>query len=162
VLKGDDGRAENRIAIIIYSNDVPNVVVRTGDTDPNTGGIFSQLSDPILSSKGALVFLGSLKGGTNNITGKNSTGIWESQNGELRVIALSGAQAQDFSTQPESFFESFNQIAVNDWGGVVFTAAIASYGSKNTQALFASHFSGGLFLSEISGEAVADFGFPGL
>lgn len=161
ILKGKNVTAENRIAVVIYSNGIPTVVVRTGDTDPNTGAIFSQLSDPILSSTGVLVFLGGLRVGTGNVTEKNSTGIWEYRNGQLSLITLSGTKAPDFGTQPEAFFKSFNQIAINDWGGVVFTASIEGSGSKPSEALFASQFSGGLSLSEFIGEEFTFYGYGG-
>jgi hypothetical protein len=161
VLKGNNVKAEKRIAIVIYSNGIPNVVVRTGDIDPNTGTIFSRLSDPILSSTGVLVFLGGLRVGTGNVTEKNSIGIWEYQNEQLSLIALSGTKAPNFGTLPESLFKSFNQIAVNDWGGVLFTASIEGTGRKPSEALFASRFSGGLFLSQFTGEEFNFYGYPG-
>jgi hypothetical protein len=136
-------------------------VVRTGDVDPITGAVFNQLSDPILSSTGGLVFLGSLKLGTGDTTKTNSIGIWKYQNGTLSLIVRTGAQAPDFGVPTVSFFEDFNQIAINDWGGVIFTASIKRSGQKNIEALFASHFSGGLFLSQFTGEEFNFYGYQG-
>ncbi|HWD90972.1 MAG TPA: choice-of-anchor tandem repeat NxxGxxAF-containing protein [Verrucomicrobiae bacterium] len=161
VLSGKAVTEKNRIAIVAYSNGVPTIVVRTGDVDPITGAVFNQLSDPILSSTGILVFLGSLKPGTGDATKTNSTGIWKYQKGKLGLIIRAGAQVPDFEAPSTSFLVNFNQIAVNDWGGVVFTSSIERSGSKHIRALFASHFSGGLFLSEFIGEEFTFYGYGG-
>jgi len=161
VLKGKAVTEKNRIAIVAYSNGVPTIVVRTGDVDPVTGAIFDRLSDPILSRTGVMVFLGRLKVGAGDTTKTNSAGIWEYQNGTLSLIARAGAKAPDFGLPPASFLANFNQIAVNDWGGVIFTASIEGTGPKPSEALFASRFSGGLFLSQFTGEEFNFYGYPG-
>jgi hypothetical protein len=162
LLRGKNVTSKNRVAIVVCSNGAPSIVVRTGDVDPVTGATFDQLSDPILSRTGVMVFLGGLKVGTGDATKTNSVGIWEYQNGTLSLIARTGAQAPDFGVPPASFFVNFNQIAVNDWGGVIFTASIERTGQKPSEALFASHFSGGLFLSQFTGEEFNFYGYRGL
>lgn len=161
LLKGSNVTQNNRVAIVVCSNGTPKIIIRAGDIDPNTGGIFDQLSDPILSSSGVLVFAGSVKSGTGSTTKRNSTGIWEYQNGTLSLIAQSGTPAPDFGRPPKLYFKNFDQIAVNDWGGVEFTASLQQAGLGNTAGLFVTRYSAGLVLVEIRGEEITDFGFGG-
>jgi hypothetical protein len=121
-LSGNGVLTTTNSGIWLYgANGTGSQVVRTGQSAPG-GGFFKTLSAPVLNSKNALAFTGTLSG--NGVTTANTTGIWSAEaSGTLQQIARAGAAAPGISG---AVFSAFTQVAYPDEAGVVFVGTMAT------------------------------------
>jgi hypothetical protein len=121
-LSGNGVLTTTNSGIWLYgANGTGSQVVRTGQSAPG-GGFFKTLSAPVLNSKNALAFTGTLSG--NGVTTANATGIWSAEaSGTLHQIARTGAVAPGISG---AVFSAFTQVAYPDEAGVVFVGTMAT------------------------------------
>jgi hypothetical protein len=143
----------NNAAILFYQAGTPIMVVREGDVDPITGAKFIQLSDPVLNSKGALLFLGRLKPGTGDATQNNSFGVWLYQSNTFNLVVRTGTQFPSASGPLTRFI----QIGFDDLNNITVLASRGGPVAKETQVLFAKNASETLSLATL-GESLVVYG----
>ena len=139
VVKGADA------AILLYTSMECIPIANLGEKDPSTGGIFTKLSDPVMSASGAVAFIGSLKI-AGLITKANNTGVYVYKNDGLSLVARAGKPAPTgtaFSVPVT--YGTFDEIAINNAGGVAFTGEVVGQGIK-APAFFAADESGALHM----------------
>jgi hypothetical protein len=103
------------------------VVVREGETDSATGGVFTYLGDPVTDNSDNVLFLGKLKLGTGGINANNDMGLWRytAASDSLHLVAREGAVAS--GVDDGAAFKSFPSIVVDSAGGA-FVAKLAIRG----------------------------------
>jgi len=143
LVSGTTLKKDQREGIVLYTGSTLQMVAKLGQADPITGGTFAKLSDPALSGSGALAFIGTLKkGGTFN--GTNDTGVYVSKNGSLFLAAAKGRTAIS-GTKPKTF-TGFDELAIDNAGGVFFFGSIRGQQGGHTPALFGTDANGVLQL----------------
>jgi probable HAF family extracellular repeat protein len=120
IVKGGVTTANNA-GIWLYKGANGTLVAHTGDaTKPAPGtnnATFTKLSDPILSSGGALAFTGSLKSGTGNATPTNASGVWLSKNSSTDLVVQISDNAPG-TTAGSAKITALSQIAIDQDGGL--------------------------------------------
>lgn len=132
--------------ILLYNGTNITIVAKTGEpTAPAPGtnnAIFTFVSDPVMSGSGALAFIGKLAGGDTTKT--NAAGVWISKSGTTSLAVRLGDTAPTGNNFPGPLaYTSFNQIGINNAGGITFLAGLAGVGGKTT-GLFGTDASGHL------------------
>jgi probable HAF family extracellular repeat protein len=128
----------------------PSLIAITGDANnpaPGTNGaLFTKLGDPVLSSSGDLAFLGSFDGGMQKV--KPSAGIFVTKSSVTTLAYAIGSTAPGFLTADNVQFTGFQELAINNGGGVAFLATIKGTGisGANDSGFWATNSVGALEL----------------
>lgn len=97
------------------------------------------VSDPLISSSGAVAFRGQLRSG-DGISGNNDSGIWSEGSGGLSLIVQEGDPVSGLTgfVFGELFTQSASNLAINAAGQVAFEAVINNtVTQENSRAVFA-------------------------
>jgi hypothetical protein len=135
----------------IFDFEAKKIVAQEGTLAPGvSGGFFKTFANPVAGygTNGARVnaFLATVRG----VSASENTGVWIDTEGatpSLQLIAREGAAPPD---APGTKFKAFQSLSVLEGRGAMFTAKLASAGSRvtaaNDQGLWATDSSGALRL----------------
>lgn len=103
-------------------------IASIGDSAPNNGGVFNDISAPALNSSGKVAFIAHTSGGT-------LIGIYLWSTNEIHPIALVGSPSPDGGV-----YETIDQFQLNNLGLVAFrcSTSVNSYGSGSQGILVIS------------------------
>ena len=117
------------------------LIARIGTGTGFDTGVFTKLSDPVLSQNGGVAFTATQKGtGIKGLTTK--TLWWKPAGQELGLLALGGNPAGDV---PDSQWKSFDSLAITDRGPLFAATLVAGKGgvtSKTASGVWACDFTG--------------------
>ena len=135
------------------------LVAKQGDAAPGVSGTtFGSFKDPLLNDNGTVVFLGTLRGGSETAT----TGIWKHYprvgSGVSSLVARTGAEAAGV---PGARWKTFTSVAASDGAAgeesIAFAARMAAgpggVRASNDDGLWIAH-AGGVTLALREGAAV--------
>ncbi|HUN80360.1 MAG TPA: choice-of-anchor tandem repeat NxxGxxAF-containing protein, partial [Phycisphaerae bacterium] len=137
-VSGPGVTATNRFGVWAGDSSGLVIVARAGDQAPGTepGITFANFGDPDIDAAGDVCFSATLTGAGVDPT--NDTGIWETLNGSLTLVARKGDAAPGLSVT--ALFSSFvGQPIVSAGGRVAFSATLAgaSITTNNDEGLWA-------------------------
>jgi len=156
--KTDPVTAANNSGIWLYVGTVGSLIARTGDPSnpaPVTGNpLFTKLSDPVLSSEGDLAFIGTYAGGTPKLP--STSGIFVRKSAGTLALAWAVGDAAPVTGESglsDVVFTSFEELAVENGGGVAFLATVKGHGitAANNSGLWSTDSKGDLQLLALKG-----------
>lgn len=107
----------------VWENDSSglHLVAGKGMVAPGTSATFARAFEPVIDATGDIAFVGTLS--HTNSTTINDTGLWESINGQLKLMAREGDVAPGTSG---ALFDDFLNVAplLNSAGRLAFAAAL--------------------------------------
>ncbi|MEM9082708.1 MAG: choice-of-anchor tandem repeat NxxGxxAF-containing protein [Planctomycetota bacterium] len=132
--RGENGvDLNNNKGIWRASRDTVDLLARTGDEAPGTGGaIFYDFATITrVNETGHLVFSASLRRGQNGVDFRNNSGIWATVGGSFHLIARTGDEAPGtggavFSNLPGA------SVVMNSAGDFVFSGSLEIGGDVDT------------------------------
>lgn len=140
-----------------HDNTQAKLIAQSGTEAPGTNkSLFVSFSDPVMDDSDNVAFIGKLKPGTGNTTGRNATGIWSdaSASGNLELVARVGTAAPDCAFGVN--FVAFVSVVLPNSGGTAFVAKVAGPGVKptNNVGLWADDGNGNVRLVARTGSAI--------